>query len=74
MQNERIKKVRKALDNGRVSSIEFYSDGSGAYFYYLDPVGDHGCPCTVAASFNINEVMEIVAGFRFRQHELLKCF
>ena len=68
MQNERIKK--EFSDEVRRRR----NDGSGAYFYYLDPVGDHGCPCTVAASFNINEAMEIVAGFRFKQHELPECF
>lgn len=75
MNNEnRINKVRAALSNGKVSSIEFYKDGSGATFYYTDPTGDHGLPCSVASSFNIAEAMKIVAGFRFKQHELNTCF
>lgn len=36
----RIERVREALANGRVSAVEFYKDGSGASFEYLDPVGD----------------------------------
>lgn len=70
----KIKKVREALANGRVSSVEFYNDGSGACFYYIDPVGDHGCPCTMATSFRIDDAMKIIRGFRFKQHELKSCF
>lgn len=71
--NMRINKVREALENGRVYSVEFYSDGSGAMFTYLDPLGNHGCPCTVAASFNIKDALSIIAGFRFKQHEIKTC-
>lgn len=70
----RINKVREALTSGKVRSIEFYKDGSGATFYYTDPTGDHGLPCEVASSFNIAEAMRIIAGFRFKQHELNTCF
>lgn len=70
----RIERVREALANGRVSAVEFYKDGSGASFTYLDPTGDHGCPCTMASSFKIEEALEIISGFRFKQHELKTCF
>ncbi|MBR6685495.1 MAG: hypothetical protein IKL37_04510 [Alphaproteobacteria bacterium] len=69
----RIERVREALANGRVSAVEFHKDGSGASFEYLDPVGDHGCPCTMASSFKIEEALEIISGFRFKQHELKTC-
>lgn len=69
----RIERVREALANGRVSAVEFYKDGSGACFNYLDPTGDHGCPCTMASSFKIDEALEIISGFRFKQHELKTC-
>ncbi|MCM1075954.1 MAG: hypothetical protein NC411_01175 [Bacteroides sp.] len=70
----RINKAREALTNSKVRSIEFYKDGSGATFYYTDPTGDHGLPCSVASSFNIADTMKIIAGFRFKQHELNTCF
>lgn len=74
MDNQRrIEKVREALANGRVSAVEFNKDGSGATFTYKDPVGDHGCPCTVASSFPIQDAMQIIRGFRFTQHELVTC-
>ena len=38
----RIAKVREAFANGRVSSVEFYKDGSGASFTYLDANGRPG--------------------------------
>lgn len=66
----RIDKVRNALANGNVRSIEFYQYGSGACFTYLDPTGDHGCPCTVAQSVGIDEAIQIISGFRFKQHEI----
>lgn len=69
----RIEKVRHALDNNNVRSIEFYKDGSGACFEYYDPTGDHGLPCTWSASFNIKDAMTIIAGFRFKQHEFNHC-
>ena len=44
-QKERIEKVREALNNGKCLSVEFYKDGSGARFHFIDPHGDHGLPC-----------------------------
>lgn len=73
-ENERrIKVVRQAFKDGKVYKVEFYSDGSGACFEYLHPTGDHGCPCTMASSFKIQDAMRIVAGFRLIQHELRTC-
>lgn len=66
----RIEKVRDAIKHNRLYSVKFYSDGSGAEFYYLDPVGDHGCPCTMESSFPINEAIQIVSGTRFKLHEI----
>ena len=68
-----IEKVREALANGRVSSVDFHKDGSGARFDYLDPTGDHGCPCTIASSFRIEDAIKIISGFRFKQHEHKIC-
>lgn len=65
-----IAKVREALASDNVRSIEFYQDGSGACFTYLDPTGYHGCPCTVAQSVGIDEALQIIGGFRFKQHDI----
>lgn len=69
----KIKSLRKAMELGNVSSIEFYKDGSGACFNWYDPTGDHGMPCTWATSLNIEEAMAVIAGFRLKQHELKTC-
>ena len=57
-------KVREALAGGRVKSVEFYKDGSGAGFTYTDPTGDHGLPCTMFTSLSIDDVLHIVRGIR----------
>lgn len=69
----RIARLREALANGRVSAVEFYKDGSGASFEYLDPVGYHGCPCRMSSSFNIADAITIISGFGFKQHKLKTC-
>lgn len=71
---ERIEKVRKALKNGKCSNVEFFKDGSGACFNFFDPHGDHGMPCDWAMSFSIDEAMQIISGFRFKQHESKECY
>lgn len=71
---ERIEKVCEALKDKRCLSIEFYKDGSGVCFHFIDPHGDHGMPCDWAMSFSINEAIQIVSGFRFKQHELTECY
>lgn len=71
---ERIEKVRQALEKGKCLKVEFYKDGSGASFHFIDPHGDHGMPCDWSMSFSIDEAMQIVSGFRFKQHELNKCY
>lgn len=71
---ERIKKVRDALSNGKCLSVEFYKDGSGASFHFIDPHGDHGMPCDWVISFPMNKAIQIISGFRFKQHELNKCY
>lgn len=68
-----MKKVQDALISGEVKSVEFFNDGSGASFYYKDPTGNHGLPCMVQASFDMEKTMKIISGFRFKQHELKTC-
>lgn len=71
---ERIDKVREALENKRFLKVEFYKDGSGAYFHIIDPHGDHGLPCDLAISLPIAEAMQVISGFRFKLHELHRCY
>ena len=73
-QKERIEKVREALNNGKCLSVEFYKAASGARFDFIDPHGDHGLPCDWSMSFPIEEAIQIISGFRFKQHELNKCY
>lgn len=67
---KRIEKIRNAIKYNHLYSIRFNNDGSGAEFYYFDPTGDHGCPCTMSSSLPIDETIKIVAGTRFKLHEL----
>lgn len=69
----RVLDTIKALDNGKGQSIEFYSDGSGVCFTYWSPTINHGCPGTVARSFNMEVAALILAGHRLRSHELPQC-
>lgn len=71
---EMVNKVREALTNGKCFKVEFYRDGSGAAFHIIDPTGDHGLPCDVHISLRIEDAMQAVCGFRFKQHELNTCF
>lgn len=52
-EQRRMRDVITALDNGKVYSVDFYGDGSGAAFEYYHPTADHGLPCTMLSTFNI---------------------
>lgn len=43
-EQRRMRDVITALDNGKVYSVEFYSDGSGVSFEYYHPTINPGCP------------------------------
>ena len=43
-EQRRMRDVITALDNGKVYSVEFFSDGSGVLFEYYHPTINHGCP------------------------------
>ena len=73
-EQHRMRDVITALDNGKVYSVEFYSDGSGVSFEYYHPTINHGCPGTLASSFCMEQAMIILAGHRLRSHEHPKCF
>ena len=69
----RVLDTIKALDNGKGQSIEFFADGSGVCFTYWSPTINHGCPGTVARSFNMEVAALILAGHRLKSHEHPKC-
>lgn len=62
-----------ALDNGKGQSIEFNADGSGVSFTVWSETADHGCPCQVCRSFNMEVATLILAGHRLMSHNLPKC-
>lgn len=64
---ESTKKVQEALANGKCLSVRFYADGSGADFHIIDPHGDHGLPCSWSIGLPIEDAMQCVCGFRFKQ-------
>ena len=70
----RMRDVITALDNGKVYSVEFYSDGSGVRFEYHHLTINHGCPGTLSSSFRMEQALIILAGHRLCSHELPKCF
>ena len=74
-EQQRMRDVITALDNGKVYSAEFYSDGSGVEFTYSHPNADHGLPCTLTSSFRMEKAVIILAGHRLRSNEESpKCF
>lgn len=73
-EQRRMRDVITALDNGKVYSVDFYDDGSGAAFEYYHPTADHGLPCTKHSSFNIKQVQIILAGHRLCSHKYPKCY
>ena len=62
----RVRKLREAYNVCKIQSITFFRDGSGAEFIYTDPVGDHGLPCLMSSSLNIEDAMEAIAGMRLK--------
>lgn len=70
----RVNETIQALDNGKASSIEFHSDGSGVCFTYWSPTVNHGTPGTIARSFRMNEALLILAGHRLKSSEFPICF
>ena len=73
-EQRRMRRVITALDNGKVFSVDFYSDGSGVSFEYYHPTINHGCPGTVESSLRMEQAMIVLAGHRLRSHENPKCF
>ena len=74
-EQRKMRDVITALDNGKVHSAEFYSDGSGVSFEYYHPTVNHGCPGTVASSLRMEQAMIVLAGHRLRSNRAYpKCF
>ncbi len=61
-----IRKIREAYNTCKIQSITLFRDGSGAEFIYTDPVGDHGMPCLMSSSLNIEDTMKAIAGMRLK--------
>ena len=70
----RVNETIQALNKGKASSIEFYSDGSGVCFTYWSQTVNHGTPGTIARSFRMNEALLILAGHRLKSSEFPICF
>lgn len=62
----RIRKIREAYNVCKVQSVTFYKDGSGAEFIYTDPVGDHGTPCQMSSSLNMQDAIQAISGMRLK--------
>ncbi len=62
-----------ALDKGKGQSVEFNADGSGVCFTVYSETADHGCPCQVCRSFNMEISTLILAGHRLMSHDNPKC-
>ena len=59
--------IRNAFKKGKAHRIEFYSDGSGVNIEYTHPTANHGLPCRIARSLNMQDAIEVLAGFRLKQ-------
>ena len=67
-EQRRMRDVITALDNGKVYSAEFYSDGSGVSFEYYHPTINHGCPGTVESSLRMEQAIIVLSGHRLRSN------
>lgn len=72
-ERNRVIDTIEQLDKGNGQSIEFYADGSGVCITLYHPTINHGCPGTVARSFDITTGILVLAGHRMKSHELPKC-
>ena len=70
----RIYDTIEALDNGKGSSIEFYSDCSGISVTYYSPNVNNGAGGFIKRSFRMNEALLILAGHRLKSSEFPICF
>lgn len=70
----RVMNIHRALETGKVSSMEFSGDGSCVTFTYYSPDGDHGCPCTMASTLRTDLALLTLAGHRAKSHEHPTCF
>ncbi len=62
----RIRKIREAYNVCKVQSITLNRGGSGAEFIYTDPVGDHGLPCLMSSSLNMEDTIQAISGMRLK--------
>ena len=61
-EQERMIRVMRAIDNGRLIYIRFNPDRSGASFYYRDPFANHGLPGTIISCFDAEQTSVIFMG------------
>lgn len=67
-EQRRMRDVITALDNGKVYSAEFYSDGSGVSFAYYPPTIKYGYPGIVFLSLRMEQAIIVLAGHRLRSN------
>lgn len=65
--------IRNAFSEGKVYSVEFYADGSGVNVEYEHPTANHGLPCRIDQSLSMQDAIQILAGYRLKQHKIIKC-
>ena len=74
-EQQRMRDVITALDNGKVYSAEFYPDGSGVSFEYYPPTIKWGYPGIVSLSLRMEQAIIVLAGHRLRSNrEYPICF
>lgn len=66
---EYIAAVRDAMENGNLLNVDFYKDGSGAYFHIKNNVTSE----TRGISLCIEDAIECLRGFRLIQHNIIHC-
>lgn len=59
----RAEMVRKALNEGRMTSFRWHEDGSGCEFQYKG-IDNHGLPCAFLSNLNAANSLYVFTGIR----------
>jgi hypothetical protein len=69
-----MERIKQALKNGNVLSIEFSADGSSVSFYFKYRNERYNEIETQQITIRTGEAVEILRGYRLTQHKLTTCF
>lgn len=73
-ERRRVLDTIEQLNKGYGHSTRLYADGSGVAITVYHPTLNHGCPCVVMRSFDIETGLLVLAGHRMKSHNCRNVF